>query len=595
MIEEGNSNSVESSESEDSVLGLRATCTEDGWIFEANGKSVGPFSLKEMENLESNQALATQLGVEKKEILKAKPVDYRREISISELNSILASTVKCDEATKALTFLGMLLAQTEADQYNIAFQAESSTGKSYIPLELVEYFPSETKRIYAGASLTSFFHQMGQWIRLNEIAGHDDVRALFDSNELSDENRRVIFIDLESKILIFMDQPHWMLLEKLRPLLSHDRKMLRYDITDKTGRGGLRTETVIIRGYPTVVFATAKPTQEDQKRTRMWLLSPEAGQEKITRSLRLLGARISNRDAFKEWLQNHPTRNWLINRVLQIRASGIKNVIVPQWDKILERFMKERPYLTPRTQRDFPRLLCLIKGIALLNCFGRPQPTRESIIANDSDTEAGFTLYEALASSNELGLSPETYRIYEEVIALLCKAAGGVSRKDLIKQYWQAYHRPLADDRLRRQILPALESAGLITQEANPNDRRETLVYCTVPSPTSQAIDGKETSSKTPEPQKYRGENSAAPRPVNRVSFDMKNSLSGAPTITFPSIPRGCKDICGFCWNAKNYAVLEANGRIERLGRVSEGKCHDCQRPAEIRVSILQLGRVGLQ
>lgn len=228
----------------------------------------------------------------------------------------------------------------------------------------------------------------------------------------------------------------------------------------------------------------------------MWLLSPEASQEKLEESLELLGVKIGNREAFAEWIQNHPSRRWLMERIQQIRNSGIRNIIIPDWPKILERYKEKRPHLSPRSQRDWPRLLYLIKGFALLNCFQRAKAGPLSIIVDQKDVDAVFTLYEGLARSNELGLSPEIFRIYEEAILPLAPPGQGVSRKDIRGRYFSLYHRPLADDRLRRQILPALESAGLVSQDVNPEDRREMLVYCTVPSPISP----------TPE---YRGKNSA--------------------------------------------------------------------------------------
>jgi hypothetical protein len=300
---------------------VKATCTDEGWFFETGQKRIGPFSHQEIDRSDFDLRAAAELGVESKQFLAAKLRDYRREITIAELNSILSLTIKRDEPTKAITFLGMLLSQTMEDQFNIGFQAESSTGKSYIPLEIAAYFPSEDIRIYAGASPTSFFHQVGKWGNLTDLALEIDLAGLFDSDELSNDKRKVIFVDLEGKILIFMDQPHWMLMEKLRPLLSHDKKILRYDITDKTGKGGLRTKTVIIRGYPVVVFASAKPTQEDQERTRMWLLSPGTDEEKLIESLKLLGIKIANREAFAEWVKSQPMRTWLRESVQQIRNS----------------------------------------------------------------------------------------------------------------------------------------------------------------------------------------------------------------------------------------------------------------------------------
>jgi hypothetical protein len=190
-------------------------------------------------------------------------------------------------------------------------------------------------------------------------------------------------------------------------------------------------------------------------------------------------------------------RCWLKERILLIRRSGIRDVIIPDWEKALEQFMTQRPHLSPRAQRDWPRLLCLIKGFALLNCFERVKAGDHSISADPADVDAAFKLYEMIAKPNELGLSPETYRIYEEVILPLTERGAGVTRKVIAQRYFEVYRRPLADDRLRRQILPALESTGLVSQGTNPDDKRETLVYCTVASPISTSPEN-------------RGKNSAA-------------------------------------------------------------------------------------
>ncbi len=440
--------------------------------------------------------------------------DPECESSSDELNKVLESTVKKDESPKTVTFLGMLLAQTDEDQYNVAFQAESTTGKTYVPLQLVEFFPSREVRIYAGASPTSFFHLLGESTLLVDLEKQVDLHALFDEDELEkerkadtefkadekagkkpkDHRRRVTFIDLERKNLLFEDAPHWMLLERLRPLLSHDRKVLRYDITDKSGKGGNRTKTVVIKGYPTVTFSTTKSTQEDQERTRMWLLSPETSQEKLKESLKLLGFRLGERAAFKTWVEKDPGRQWLKARIASIRATGIRDVIIPDWERVLEEYEKDRKFLSPRAQRDWPRLLYLIKGFALYNCFHRSR-TDNSIYANKDDIQAALKLYEELSKSNELGLSPETYRIYEKVIQALYVEDQGIDRKTIQTKYRELYHRPLPDDRLRREILPTLESAGLIGQEPDPLDKRRMLVWCTVPSPISS--DAKEANGDT--------------------------------------------------------------------------------------------------
>ena len=52
-----------------------------------------------------------------------------------------------------------------------------------------------------------------------------------------------------------------------------------------------------------------------------------------------------------------------------------------------------------------------------------------------------------------------------------------LTRSDIVARHHKIYERPLPDWQLRREILPALEMAGLIIQEVDPGDRRRMLVY----------------------------------------------------------------------------------------------------------------------
>lgn len=55
----------------------------------------------------------------------------------------------------------------------------------------------------------------------------------------------------------------------------------------------------------------------------------------------------------------------------------------------------------------------------------------------------------------------------------------GVSRQAMLKQYAHVYGGNLGMFRLRYDYLPNIESAGLIFQEPDPNDRRQLLTYPT--------------------------------------------------------------------------------------------------------------------
>jgi hypothetical protein len=400
-------------------------------------------------------AVAAAVAVESVELTP----ELTREISLEDIASILSSSIKKDDAPKLITFLAMLLAQTNEDQLNLGYQSESSAGKSYVPIEVATYFPKEEVEILASASPTAFYHD-GQW----------------------DNERKVLFRNLEHRILVFLDQPHFQLLEKLRPMLSKDMKELHYKITDKNQKQGLRTKDVIIRGYPSTFFCTTKTDPDEQEKTRMILLSPSIDQEKLEESLKLVALRKGNSDEYHRQIQQDPQRQWLMNRIKGVRQSGVREVVVPDnGEGVYERFRKEHPYLLPRHQRDLPRIFAFIKAHALLNCFNREKSIDDSgrtnaIMATQVDINAGFELYKDIELANDLGLSPYLLGIYQDVFAPLLLLNNGestndVSREDILDKHYQVRHKTLSPETLKREIIPQLETVGLISQQPDPEDK----------------------------------------------------------------------------------------------------------------------------
>lgn len=390
-----------------------------------------------------------------------------RPVTLEEINEVLNSTVKHDRRNKLITFSAMLLTYTEEDQINLGFIAESSTGKSYIPLELAWYFPEQDVLEYGYVSPTAFFHEYGTL-----LTDPTDMRDVEDKKK-----RKIIYINLHQKILIFMDQPHDQLLQRLRPLLSHDRKTLTHKITDRRKMAGLKTKTVFIEGYPTVIFCTAKFSMADQERTRLLLLSPETTETKIRDAILLKIEKESNRQAFHDFMESDPKRTWLRTRVEFIARNKVKYVIIPEElrNQIAERFFSSHNTLIPRHQRDIGRLLALIKAHAFLNLWHR-ETIDKAIIVNDQDVTEGFKLYGEISTANELGLPPEIYNIYTKIKDQIPDE--GLTRKELQAVYYQTFHRTIGTKRLGH-VTDILQTVGLLTEEIDQKDKRRTRFLLT--------------------------------------------------------------------------------------------------------------------
>jgi hypothetical protein len=409
-----------------------------------------------------------------------------REMTPEELDGVLGLTIKRDSTNKRIHFLVGVLTYTEDDQANISNRSPSATGKSYIPIEITtRYFPKSDVLLIAYASPTSFFHEAGEW----------------------DEERKVYRVNLERKILIFLDQPHDELLRRLRPLLSHDQKELVVKITDKRERKGLRTKTVEVRGFPTVFFCTGSLKVDEQEATRSFVLSPETTEEKLREAIYLKALRKGNPLEYARMVESSVDRERLRKRVLLIKHSGIKNIVLENPGEVAERFMREFPRLKPRHTRDVERVISLAKGFALLNLWHRRREG-DTLYVDRKDIDNAFELYREVAESQELGIPPYVYRVFREVIEPLYREKNdgggdgntrGLTRQEIIRKHFEVYGRPLPDWQLRLELLPALESVGLVYQDSDPVDKRKKLIY--VASPTlrltiSDTSRGKEGNSE---------------------------------------------------------------------------------------------------
>lgn len=388
------------------------------------------------------------------------PVDTSqfKEMTPEELALVLGTTIKLDNTNKVLTFLCQLSAYTEDASFNASYNAPSSTGKSYIPLEISAYFPDKDVIVLAYSSPTAFFHDVGKF----------------------NKERKGYEIDLSDKVIVFLDQPHTDLLARLRPLLSHDKKELHLKITDKNQKAGLRTKNVFIKGYPAVIFCTAGLQIDEQESTRFILLSPEMSQEKIRAAIHQRVLKETDLPAFRAQLDGNPERQALKRRVIAIKQAGVRDVRITNSTLIEELYLSTRQILKSRHQRDIGRVIAITKTLALLNVFFR-QRDGDVAIATDEDIARAITLWESIAESQEHNIAPYIFSIYRDVIApayeekntgLFETERRGLNRKEILKKYHQLNDTLLSETKLRQDILPPLETAGLITSEKDDKDGR---------------------------------------------------------------------------------------------------------------------------
>src|SRR3989344_3428858 len=390
-----------------------------------------------------------------------------KEISIKEVCEILDSTIKKDDGNKSVAFLSMLTTYTEDAQMNLFFNAPSSTGKSHIPLSVVELFPQEDVITLAYCSPTAFFHEQGKY----------------------NKEKNEIVVDLARKIIIFTDMPDQALISRLRPVLSHDQKESRLKITDKAQKGGNKTKNIVLIGFPSVYFGSAEMRVDEQESTRFLMLSPSIEHEKIYQGVKQAIRKASDSEKFNQELDADPIRNLLKKRIQGIRQENIFDVKIEDIEHIEKLYLKDGASVRPRQQRDIKKIISIIKGFALLNLWFRKRDG-DYIWASKKDIEDAFELWDKISYGQDYGLAPYLFEIYTKIIMVLWKEPGDlfsefsntadkkkfITRKEILKRHFQVYKTPLGMQKLRQQILPQLEQVGLIVQEKGGNGGREMVV-----------------------------------------------------------------------------------------------------------------------
>jgi hypothetical protein len=216
----------------------------------------------------------------------------------------------------------------------------------------------------------------------------------------------------------------------------------------------------------------------------MILLSPEVSQEKLREAVYLKIRKEANERAFKEYVESDPRRKALKERIRRIAELRVAEIIVPEPEKVFQKFVEGRRVLKPRHSRDVGRLMALIKVLALLNYnHRRIEKSGERIIiyASEKDIDSAFKIWGQISEPQEYNLSPFVLQVFRQVIEPLAREksvtdpALGPTTAEIMKRFLEVFGRPLSRTVWEREIVPALEAAGLLERETHPQDRRRTI------------------------------------------------------------------------------------------------------------------------
>jgi DNA-binding MarR family transcriptional regulator len=435
------------------------------------------------------------------------------------LVEIRRSTIKEDDYMIMQSLLHMASAFL-TEPANMGVEAPSSEGKTYPVVETAKLFPPENVWFLAGLSPTAIAHDYGELVdaeskqpltpmlmrlqeELEELRRSRNGEVKARKRDIRAEMARLLknsayLVDLENKILLFLDRPNPETLQKLYPILSHDVYESSYRFTDKKFKGPLKTVHVILRGWPTAIFIRVYGEREAenwaQTISRFTTVSPKMDVRKYRAAIRLKSLIMGIPGHLLVERLGLGREEWAREAVKMVskRLTAMKTKVRERsgradssmfWIPFYKKIGEEFPAEVGRRMRDSERFLTLMQAHAALNVYARPKLVypdgTEYIVVVREDYEDVAKLYFSEEDRMIIltGLPRHVLEFFRKVVKPLWDGKKmGLTVRELVDAVVKQLGKTLSDSTIRNNYIRQLENAGFISFEENPEDRREKIV-----------------------------------------------------------------------------------------------------------------------
>ncbi len=515
---------------------LKTTLGRIGSDIELKGKKIleppAP-PKKELEKAEGDITSKPTIDTKKAELEEYERTvkEIRGKDVYSELIPTFEKTIKKDKRSVEFIFTHLLSAYSP-DPSNLGIGAPTSEGKTYPTVEVANHFPKEDVWFLGGLSPTALIHSHSELVGkddkpieaalkvlTNQInllkkageKGEADLAAAKDDLAELVKNSKYL-VDMENKILIFLEAPQLETWEKIRPILSHDVYEISYKFTDKTSGGRLKTSHVIIRGWPAAVYLKAGKGREDviwpQIQSRFTTISPRMSAEKYRAAVEFSAMRkglpsvvFDHKIGAKEFERAERIIRTIRHKLLDIKYNARResNSLDPNtfWIPFYKEIGKEFPASVGRHMRDSKRFITTMQMSAATNVFARPilkMGDTENIVVVKEDYERAIRLYfEEGGEEIFTGIPAHVIDFFKRVILPLWRRGEpeheqidgkkaedttpreGITVAKMVDKCKGVYHKGVSSNTIRQHYLPYLENYGQITSDPDPNNKSQKL------------------------------------------------------------------------------------------------------------------------
>lgn len=400
------------------------------------------------------------------------------------------------------------------DPINLGIMADTSEGKTYAVIKVAEIFPKEDVIVVGRMSPTALIHQRGVLVDINGNQIEERLTELESclSQEIKPEQKTLIkheikellstaknLIDLNGKILVFLEPPPQQLWDVLKPILSHDKHEIEYKTTQTDG--SLKVKESIIRGFPAVVFCSAKNEASNpiwkEIETRFDITSPNTDVKKYKEANKFTAQRLSIPGFARSMIENPNEEKLARESVMEIKEriqSFCKNTKKPIWnpfDRIIGESFPSNQGIVMRQCERFLKYCNLSTLIHSKDRFTIMFQTHDGnkedyLITHISDVDEAIRLTGTLST-----IPPERFKFLRDIFDPALKEAldEHVTTKTLAEKYSSVYKKEITPKKILENYIKPLIDYGVLEALEDPSDRRRHIYrYASKPNTNNLEI-----------------------------------------------------------------------------------------------------------
>jgi len=433
-------------------------------------------------------------------------------LPIKQIEDYLNTQVK-DDPRLVKQLLRVYFSAYTKNPINMAILAPSSDGKTHATVQVANRFPKEDVISVGRLSPTALIHAVGVMVdengndiesRLRELEKIKNVSKNPEEVNYAKESIRELLkhsknlVDLNNKVLLFLDNPSPQTYEVLKPILSHDKEEILYKTTK--GDGSLKVKETIIRGWPATIVCSAKNEAKNEVwpeiETRFFMTSPNNNITKYKKANNFTAKKLSNPLWAKDVYDDSNDKKWcslFINEIIQ-QLKSKKEFWCPLYDLIAEYFPSNQGV----TMRHITRLLSFCNVESMINSdesriYITFKDRKDQIIK----TYVG-TLEDIVNAIDVIGnistVPPEKLKFYDDVFMPLFKEINsaqsdltetqmkimekrGVKSDELAEKYTSVFKKPISTKQINENYLKHLVDEGLLIFETDLDNKSRYLYF----------------------------------------------------------------------------------------------------------------------